>query len=140
MNKQVNRLKQIAVLATQRCIDVGNRVHIALVMAISAAVTAVPELAYATPTIGDLGSNAGDQSTGLTSGALRIAGFAGIICVIIAFLKGRNARQQGESIGGYITLGIVGALLFAIPTVISIVNTSLIGSDASSTIQGQIIE
>ena len=103
-------------------------------------VTAFPELSHATPTIGDVGSNAGDQSSGLTSGALRIAGFVGIVMVIIAFVKGRTARQQGESIGGYVALGIVGALLFAVPTVISIVNVSLIGSDASQTIQGQIIQ
>jgi hypothetical protein len=120
--------------------DIGRKAHISMMLALGALVTSMPELAHATPSIGDVGSNAGDQSSGLTSGALRLAGFAGIVLVIIAFVKGRNAKQQGESIGTYIGMGIVGALLLAIPVIISIVNVSLIGTDASQTIQGQIIQ
>jgi len=90
-------------------------------------------------TLGDVGNNAGDNASGLTNGALLLAGFVGVVMVIIAFVKGRSARQQGEGIGGAVGLGLLGALLLAVPTIISIVNNSLLGSDASSTMQGQII-
>lgn len=140
MKELLTSSKQLAVNVKRGYDDIGRRAHIALITGLSALVTAVPELAHATPTIGDVGNNAGDQSSGLTSGALRLAGFAGIVLVIIAFVKGRNAKQQGESIGTYIGMGIVGALLLAIPVIISIVNVSLIGTDASTTIQGQIIQ
>lgn len=99
-----------------------------------------PTLASAGVTIGDVGTNVGDQSSGLTSGALRIAGFVGIVLVAISLIKGRSAKQQGESIGSYVGMFLVGALLLAIPTLITIANVSLIGSDSSSTIQGQIIQ
>ena len=95
--------------------------------------------ANATPTLGDVGNNAGANAAGLTNGALLLAGFVGVVLVIIGFIKGRSARQQGESIGSAVGMAIIGALLLAIPTIISIFNTSLLGSDASSSMQGQII-
>tara|TARA_R110002072_G_scaffold301723_1_gene482167 strand:- start:23057 stop:23470 length:414 start_codon:yes stop_codon:yes gene_type:complete len=117
--------------------NVGRRAHIAFITGLGMLSS---EMALATPTIGQIGTNAGDQSTGLTSGALRLAGFVGIVMVIIAFVKGRNAKQQGEGIGTYIGMGILGALLLSVPIIIAIVNTSLIGSDASATMQGKIIQ
>jgi hypothetical protein len=140
MKELLTSSKQLAVNVKRGYEHIGQRAHIALLTSLSVLATAVPELAHATPTIGDIGNNAGDQTSGLTSGALRVAGFVGIVLVIIAFIKGRNAKQQGESIGTYIGMGIVGALLLSVPIIISIVNQSLLGSDASSTIQGQIIQ
>lgn len=140
MKELLTSSKQLAVNVKRGYDDISRRAHIALITGLSVLVTAVPELAHATPTIGEVGKNAGDQSSGLTSGALRLAGFAGIVLVIVAFIKGKNAKQQGESIGTYIGMGIVGALLLAVPVIISIVNLSLIGTDASTTIQGQIIQ
>jgi len=120
--------------------DMGRKAHISMMLALGALVTSMPELAHATPSLGDVGNNAGDQATGMTSGALRLAGFVGILLVIIAFVKGRNAKQQGEGIGAYIAMGIVGSLLLAVPVIISIMNVSFLGTDASQTIQGQIIQ
>jgi len=140
MKELLTPSKELAKNVKRSYDDICRRAHIAVLTGFSLLVGAVPELAHATPTIGDVGSNAGDQSSGLTSGALRLAGFAGIVLVIIAFVKGRNAKQQGESIGTYIGMGIAGALLLSIPIIISIVNVSLVGSDASQSIQGQIIQ
>lgn len=140
MKELFNSSKQVIKKVNTAYFEIGCRAHMALLAVTGMLLTSFPELAEATPTIGDLGNNAGDQTTGLTSGALRLFGFIGIVMVGIAFMKGRTAKQNGESIGGYITMGIIGGIMLSIVTIISIVNVSLIGSDASSTIQGQIIQ
>ncbi|MFA0809416.1 DUF6750 family protein [Microbulbifer epialgicus] len=140
MKDLINHSKRVGLKLKQGYDDLGRRAHIGLMMLMIPVLSLTSDLSHATPTIGDLGNNTGDQTTGLTSGALRIAAFVGICFMIVAFVKGRTAKSQGESIGGYITMGIIGALLFAIPTIISIVNVSLIGSDASQGLQGQIIQ
>jgi hypothetical protein len=141
MKQLLQSSRSLATKVSARYDDMGRKAHISMMLALGAVLTTFPELSHAqTPSLGDVGKNAGDQSSGLTSGALRLAGFVGIVMVIIAFVKGRNAKQQGESIGAYVGMGIVGALLLAVPVIISIVNVSFLGSDASQTIQGQIIQ
>lgn len=141
MKQLLTSLKKVALKAIQGYDDLCRKAHITRMMVLGMLVSASPELSYATtPTIGDVGDNAGNQAAGLTSGLLRLAGFIGLSMVVLAFVKGRTAKQQGESIGGFVALGIIGALLLSIPIVVSIVNVSLLGSDASTTIQGQIIK
>jgi len=96
--------------------------------------------AFATQTIGEVAGNLGDQSVGLTGAAIRIFGFIGIAMVGIAFIKGRTAKQQGEGIGSYVMMGMIGAVLLSIVTIVSVVNQSAFNTDASATVQGQIIQ
>lgn len=140
MKELLNSSKQIVTKVKTAYFDIGCRAHVALLTVTGMIFSAFPELAEATPTIGDLGNNVGDQTTGLSSGAIRLFGFVGLVMVGVAFMKGRTAKSQGESIGGYIAMGIIGAILFSIVTIVSIVNVSVIGSDASTTVQGQIIQ
>lgn len=118
--------------------SVCQKASVALLTGVSASGSNLA-LAAGGVTLGSVGTNAGNNATGLTSGALLIAGFVGVVMVIIAFVKGRSAKQQGEGIGSYVAMAALGALLLAVPTVISIINNSVIGSDASSGMQGQII-
>jgi len=119
----------------------SRRLYMFIAMSLTGLFSMMPGWAIAgVGTIGDVGNRAGDQSTGLTSGALRIAGFLGFVMVIIAIVKGRSAKQQGEGIGVYVGMGILGALLLAVPTLVSIFNVTLLGTDASQDMQGQIIQ
>jgi len=89
--------------------------------------------------LGDVGQRSGDSAVGLTGGALMLFGFVGVVFVAIALMKGRQAKQQGESVGTYVGMGVVGACLFSISIIISIINYTAFGVDASQDVQGQII-
>lgn len=110
--------------------NVGRRTHIGLVTGL----LMLPAFANASgQNLGAIGTNVANSASGLTRGALNIAGFIGIILIIVAFVKGRGARQQGEGIGTYVGMAVIGAMLFAIPTVISVFSTTVFGTDSSVT-------
>lgn len=109
------------------------------IVALSTGVVMADVHASAGITLGDVGNNAGDNAAGLTNGAMLLSGFVGLVMVVIAFVKGRTAKQQGEGIGTYVGMAFIGALLLSIPTVISIFNNTVLGDDASSAMQSKII-
>ena len=140
MKKLTNSSAKAAMCIKQGYDHVGQRSYVFVKTTVAAAVAATtPSLSHAAKTIGDIGTNVGDQATGLTEGALRISGFIGIVMVIVALIKGRASQKQGDSIGTAVSMGVIGALLLAIAAIITIVNTSILGTDASAGIQGQII-
>jgi heme/copper-type cytochrome/quinol oxidase subunit 2 len=90
---------------------------------------------------GGVGKNVGNQMSGLTEGALKTSAFVGIVLVIIGTMKWLGARQnQEEAPKEAIKMTAVGAVLLAIPIIITIVNMSFFGTDASSDMQNAIIE
>lgn len=103
-----------------------------LVVAAASSMSATSANAAVTD-LGSMGTRAGSQGTGLTTGALQIAAFIGVVMFITALIKGRSARDQNESIGKYVAMGIVGAFMFAIPVLIGIFNNSLLGTTGTST-------
>lgn len=107
---------------------------------VAATAAIVPASAFAADqNIGQVAKEMGSNASGLAEGALSLAAFVGVVMVIIALVKGRNAKQQGESVGSYVAMGLIGALLFSVPTLISIFTMSSIGSDTSQGMQGSVI-
>jgi len=140
MNELIASSKQLVHNVKTSYDNFGRRAHITIVSGIGLIVGGTSGLANAGLTAGDIGNNLGDQTVGMSSGALRLFGFVGLCFVGIALMKGRDAKKQGESVGTYVGMGIVGAVLLSISAIITMVNLSLLGTDASQTIQGQIIQ
>lgn len=106
-----------------------QKVHTKSTMLALAGTAALPTSANAA--VGDLGTmgqKMGSQGAGLTTGALQVAGFVGVVMVIVGLIKVRSAKDQNEPATKYVTMVAIGALMFAIPVVISIFNTSIIGT------------
>lgn len=82
-------------------------------------------------TIEGIGLLLGNNAVGLTEGSLHLAAFVGIVLLVTSLIKIRQARMYGETIGGFVAMAFVGAMLFSVTTLISIVNTSAFGVDES---------
>lgn len=140
MNKLLTPVKKLAADVNEGYNYAARRGYVAILAGVGMLASAVPQVASAAATVGDLGNNVGDNSGGVTSGLLRFAGVVGFIFVIMGLVKVVNARKQGEGYGAPIGMLFIGAFLLSIPTLVSIMNTSVIGTDASQTVQGQIIQ
>lgn len=106
-----------------------QKVHTKSTMLALAGTAALPSSVNAAVTdLGTMGQKAGSQGAGLTTGALQVAGFVGVVMVIVGLIKVRSAKDQNEPATKYVTMVAIGALMFAIPVVISIFNTSIIGT------------
>lgn len=106
-----------------------QKVHTKSTMLALAGTAALPTSANAAVAdLGSMGQKMGSQGAGLTTGALQVAGFVGVVMVIVGLIKVRSAKDQNEPATKYVTMVAIGALMFAIPVVISIFNTSIIGT------------
>lgn len=86
-------------------------------------------------TFGEMGTQVGSNSTGMSAGAMQTFAFIGVVFVGMGLLSGRKSQKQGDGLGPAIGMGVIGAVLLAIPLIISVANSSIFGTDASSTMQ-----
>lgn len=93
--------------------------------------TASNSTSAAATNLGSVGTTIGSNAAGMAEGAGKIAAFIGLVMVIIGLIKGRSAKEQNEDIGKYVAMVAIGALMFAVPTVITIFNQTVIGADGS---------
>ena len=140
MNKLLTPVKKLAADVNEGYNYAARRSYVAVLAGVGMLASAVPQLSSAATTVGDMGNNVGDNSGGVTSGLLRAAGVIGFFMVVVGVIKIVNARKQQEGYGASIGMLFAGAFLLSIPTLVSIFNTSVLGTDASQTVQGQIIQ
>ncbi len=90
-------------------------------------------------TLGDAAQRGADNIPAIVTFFRWLFGAIGLVIAglgILAFFKKGQPPEVGKNIG----MMIAGAILFALPWLISTTNTSIAGSDESNAIQGVIIE
>lgn len=131
MKKHVKKYKNTINALTQKA-------HIALV--VGALGMGMSDSTLAAISLGDVGDNVGENSTGLSKAILRIFGLVGFGLAGMGLLKFRTAKQSNEGIAQPVTMIVVGAFLLAIPVVIGVMSMTALGTDATTDMSSQLIQ
>ena len=100
--------------------------------------------AFAAPSgglsLGKVGENVAGQMSGLTKGILYSFATAGVLLVGFGTMKWQTSRNnQEDTPKEAIKATAIGSVLLAIPIIITLVNVSFFGSDASAKMQNSVI-
>jgi uncharacterized membrane protein len=92
----------------------------------------LPDAAFATQSLGEIGQNVGNNANGLGEGLRKIFIFLGFVMAGVGMLTGFMAHKKHESATTGILTFAAGVLLIALPMIIGSGSTTIFGSDTSS--------